>query len=161
MTRYIAAALAGGLFASGACAQSYTFAEHTFAMLDADRSGLLIKEEVIGRLPGLAAGFDIADRNGDRVLDRPEYEAAIALRDSLYADGERAAYKREVFRALDLDADRAVSKSEAQWQPQVEANFAGVDMNGDGRLAAAEFDRLALYPPAPAAAAGASAGRPR
>lgn len=135
-------AAAGLLVAGPAAAQAYDF-----AFLDANGNGTLGKLEVIGKLPGLAAGFDLADRDGDRSLDREEYREAAARAVDLYRDDERAAYRREVFRALDMDGDRAVSRTEAQWRPDVARTFGEADRNGSGRLDPGEFSVISLHTP--------------
>lgn len=148
----IALGLAAGtlLFAAGASraqqqSQAGDAPRHPFASVDADRSGSLSRREVIAKLPGLAAGFDIADTTGDGRLDRMEYDAAMALGASMYGQGEHSAGKREIFRTLDLDGDRAVSKDEARWRPEIAANFAVADRDGDGKLGVSEFGLISLF----------------
>lgn len=137
----LSAALAAAIFVCSAHAQP----SHSFQAVDADRSGSLTKLEVIAKLPGLAAGFDIADTTGDGRLDRMEYDAAMALGANMYGEGERSAGKREIFRTLDLDGDRAVSKDEARWRPEIAANFAAADRDGNGKLGVSEFGLISLF----------------
>jgi hypothetical protein len=46
--------------------------------LDKDNDRFLTRAEAMP-IPGLAAGFDLADRNADGYLNRPEFDAATAL----------------------------------------------------------------------------------
>ena len=118
---------------------------HSFESVDYDRNGAISRIEALAKLPGLAAGFDIADRNNDGVLNRPEFDEAVALSANMYGEGEPSAHKREIFRSLDLDGDRAISRTEARWRPQIADNFAAADRNADGKLDVSEFGMISIY----------------
>lgn len=133
------------IFAAAANAQSAPSPRHPFEQLDADRDGSLSKREVLAKLPGLTAGFDFADSNGDLALDRMEYQEAMGLSASMYGEDERSAHKRDVFRSLDLDGDRAISKDESRWRPEIAANFAAADRDADGKLGVSEFGLISLF----------------
>ncbi|HEX6321199.1 MAG TPA: PRC-barrel domain-containing protein [Burkholderiales bacterium] len=133
------------VFAAPAQAQSGASPRHPFEQLDVDRDGSLSKREVLAKLPGLTAGFDFADSNGDLALDRMEYQEAMGLSANMYGEDGRSAHKRDIFRSLDLDGDRAVSKEEARWRPEIAANFAAADRDGDGRLGVSEFGLISLF----------------
>ena len=132
----------GFAFAAGSAAAQ---TPHRFETLDVNRDGRLTKPELIGALPGIAAGFDIADRNNDGFLSRAEFDEAIALSASMYGEGAASAQKREMFRALDADGDRAISGSEAQARPAIAADFQAADRNADGRLGPSEFGLVSVY----------------
>src|SRR5688572_22706041 len=137
------------LFAAAAlsltCDAALAQTRHSFESVDYDRGGSISRIEAIAKLPGLAAGFDIADQNNDGKLNRPEFEEAMALSANMYGEGERSAHKREIFRSLDLDGDRAVSKTEARWRPEIADNFAAADRNADGKLGVSEFGMISIY----------------
>ncbi|HJT62064.1 MAG TPA: PRC-barrel domain-containing protein [Burkholderiales bacterium] len=128
-----------------AAAAGGTQTHHSFQTLDYDDSGTISKIEALAKLPGLAAGFDIADQNNDGKLSRPELDEAMALSANMYGEGERSAHKREIFRSLDIDGDRAISKAEARWRPQIAANFTAADRNADGKLGVSEFGLISVY----------------
>jgi sporulation protein YlmC with PRC-barrel domain len=138
-------ALLAGAALSLASGAALAQPRHSFESVDYDRNGAISRIEAIARLPGLAAGFDIADRNNDGRLDRAEFDEAMALGANMYGEGERSAHKRDIFRSLDLDGDRAISRAEARWRPQVADNFAAADRNGDGRLGVSEFGLISVY----------------
>jgi sporulation protein YlmC with PRC-barrel domain len=138
-------ALFAGAALGLACGAALAQTRHSFESVDYDRNGTLSKIEAIARLPGLAAGFDIADQDSDRKLNRSEFDEAMALSANLYGEGERSAHKREIFRSLDLDGDRAVSKTEARWRPEIAANFGAADRNADGKLGVSEFGLISIY----------------
>lgn len=148
--------IAGALAVAGASLLSQTVSaqsagatepaapRYSFASLDKNGDGALGKDELVRFLPGFAMGFDLADRNGDGKLNRPEYEEALALSANMYGHGERSAHKRDIFRSLDMDGDRHVSQSEAQWRPEIAQHFKTVDRDGDGRLGVSEFGLLSI-----------------
>jgi Ca2+-binding EF-hand superfamily protein len=117
----------------------------SFASLDADGDGALAKDEVIGSLPGLAAGFDIADRNDDRRLDAAEFQDAMALSANMYGEGRRSAHKRDIFRSLDMNDDGAISRDEARYRPDIARNFGEADRNRDGQIGVSEFGLISMY----------------
>jgi len=88
--------------------------------------------------------FDVADTNGDGVIDRIEFAQALAIAAPMDGAGERSADKREIFRWLDANGDNVLSRAETGWRPRLAASFDEADRDGDGRLDADEFGRLSL-----------------
>jgi sporulation protein YlmC with PRC-barrel domain len=150
-------ALLTGAALSLACGAALTQTPHGFESLDYDRNGSISRIEALAKLPGLAGGFDLGDRNRDGNLSRPEFDDAMALGSGLYGEGGPSAHMRDIFRALDLDGDRAISKAEARWRPEIEHNFAAADRDGDGSLSVSEFGVISIFT---LAARGAPQARP-
>jgi sporulation protein YlmC with PRC-barrel domain len=138
-------ALLAGAALSIACGAAFAQTRHSFESLDYDRNGTISRTEAIAKLPGLAAGFDIADQNDDRRLNRPEFDEAMAISAGMYGEGERSAHKRDIFRSLDLDGDRAISKAEARWRAPIADSFAAADRDGDGKIGVSEFGLISMY----------------
>jgi hypothetical protein len=79
----IAALLVAGALAGPAFAQEITFAE-----VDADMSGTLSFAEVTAKHGEVTQDqFDLADANGDNMLDADEYTALLALLPGTTAPG--------------------------------------------------------------------------
>ena len=137
--------LYAGTNAAGSGPSAAPKPRHPFTSVDTDSNRSLSRQEVIAKLPGLAAGFDIADQNNDGAINRPEFDEAMAISANMYGEGARSAHKREIFRSLDMDGDRHISASEAQWRREISANFKAADRNGDGKLGVSEFGLISIY----------------
>lgn len=127
------------------CTLSLAQPPHSFASVDSDGDGVIGAFEAAAALPGIAAGFDLADADASGWLDRIEFRDAMALGASLYGEGERSARKRDMFRWLDADRDRAISRAEARWRSAITEHFDVADLNGDGTIGPSEFDLVSIY----------------
>jgi Ca2+-binding EF-hand superfamily protein len=123
----------------GAAAASGDDLADTLMAFDRDGDGKLVRAEVPERFQGL---FDRADGNKDGALSRDELtQSANASAQQDPGRGGRGGRGRggmrdPLLRALDADADGALSESEIAGAPDA---LKTLDVNGDGQLAAEEF----------------------
>ncbi len=106
-----------------------------FAGADADADGMLTPEELAAHR---AARFAAADANGDGALDAAEVTAWQRAE----AEARLAARAARLIERQDDNGDGALSAAELGESP-VEARFARIDTDDDGRITLAEAEAAA------------------
>jgi Ca2+-binding EF-hand superfamily protein len=106
-----------------------------FAAADADADGMLTPEELAAHR---AARFAAADANGDGALDAAEVTAWQRAE----AEARLAARAARLIERQDDNGDGALSAAELGESP-VEARFARIDTDDDGRITLAEAEAAA------------------
>ena len=131
--------------------QEWHYDYETFTRVDRDRNGFLTRAEFINNDFDDDRGdrFDDIDTNGDNRISQAEWHGSPAAFQWMDRNNDNTLSRAEVvgqaaaavpddqFTSLDINRDRALSRTEWHWSA---GSFNRVDRNGDGRVTRVEFD---------------------
>lgn len=132
-------------------AQEWHYDHEMFVRVDRNRNNFLSRAEFLDNQFDDDRGdqFDDLDVNGNNRVESAEWHGGANAFQWLDRNNDGALTRVEMvgtpargrsqdqFTSLDINSDRAVSRTEWQWSP---ASFAALDRNNDGRLTRLEYE---------------------